>query len=56
MLEMLLDNQAQGKTEQRLRRERVGFEQERMPAEKVHRAAKYAECTERGNVGPRQNM
>jgi hypothetical protein len=51
-LEMLLENQAQWKTEQRLKRERMQTERDQW-------AAEHAECsepTERRIVGPRPNI
>jgi hypothetical protein len=52
MLEMLLENQAQWKAEQKLEWERMAAERERMAAERDQWAAKRAKRTERSITGP----
>jgi len=56
MLKMLLENQAQWKTEQTLERERMAAEWEGMAAERDHYAAERAERTGPSTVGPRSNI
>ena len=56
MLEMLLENQAQWKAEQRLKRDRLAAQWERMAAERDQWAAESAECTERSTIGSRPNI
>jgi len=59
MLEMLLENQAQWKTDQRLEREWMVAEREPMAAKRDEWAAKCAELAERtewSTVGPRLNI
>jgi len=56
MLEMLLENQAQWKAEQKLARERLAAEQERMAAVRDQSAAEPAERTEPSIRGPRPNI
>jgi len=56
MLEMLLENQAQWKAEQKLERERMAAERKRLAAEWDQWAAECAECAERSIAGPRPNI
>jgi len=56
MLEMLLENQAQWKEEQKHEHERMATERERMAAERDQCAAECAELVERSIVGPRPNI
>jgi len=56
MLEMLHENQAQSKAEQRLEQARMAAERERMAAKRDQWAAKRAKCAERSTVGPRPNI
>jgi len=56
MLEMLLENQAQWKAEQKLEQVRMAAEWERMAAELDLWATEHAECGERSITGPRPNI
>jgi len=56
MMEMLLENQAQWKAEQKLDQESMAAERERMASELDLWAAKRAECAERSITGPRPNI
>ena len=56
MLEMLLENQAQWKPEQKLERERKVAKRAEMAAERVHWAAERAGRAERSIAGPRPNI
>jgi hypothetical protein len=56
MLEMLPQNDAQWKAEQRLERERMAAEHEPMAAKQDQWAAKRAKRIERRTVGPRANI
>jgi hypothetical protein len=56
MLETLLENQAQGKAEQKLERERMVAERERMAAKREQWSPESAERTEQSITGPRPNI
>jgi hypothetical protein len=56
MLEMMLENHAQWKAEQRLERERMAAEREQMAATWDQWAAERAERTERSTMGSRPNI
>jgi len=56
MLEMLFENQAQWKAEQKLERERMAATRERMAAKRDQWAAKRAKRAERSITDPRPNI
>jgi hypothetical protein len=56
MMEMLLENQAQWKAQQKLERERMAADGERMAAELDQWAVEWAEDAERSIAGPRPNI
>jgi hypothetical protein len=56
MLEMLLETRAQWKAKQRLEREPITAEWERIAAKRHQQAGKRYECTERSTVCSRPNI
>jgi len=56
IMEMLLENQAQWKAEDRLQQERMAAEPVRMAADRDQWVPERAERTERSTVGPRPTI